>query len=252
MKYFIFLCFIVFSSFTIYGQNKVKRQQQQTSSLSIELIPVALMQSAGSGLNIQYGVEGKSRFKSLFSIGFLYNNSNTGHEREYFTSNGVPLAEWSTEVDIETTRPYPLGGVVNSNDFNNLDKLGIKQFKPKLAYRLNRYVSYEFLYKVLNKKLAIASGVGLTFGLTNRDDTHVGFTGTIENPVSGLSERFWVNINIRAKYLYTGATAKLLIDYPITDRLNLGATLGLHYIFDKNFSEDIKIPYLGLTTKIKI
>jgi hypothetical protein len=230
----------------IYGQIK------KNSYLIAELTPTTLTKGNGSGLSIQYGVEGNNRLFSLFSIGFMYDNYTTGLEREFFTSNGVPLAEWSTEVDIETTRPYPLSGVVNSNDFKNLDKLGIKQFKPKIGYRLNRYIAYELLYKLLNKKLNIYSGFGSTFGITNRDDTHVGFTGTIRNGINGTSEKFWVNINIRAKYLYLGATNKIFIDYPITERVKFGVSTGLHYIFDKNFREDTKIPYFSVTTKVQL
>jgi hypothetical protein len=159
------------------------------------------MMGIGSGLNIQYGTEFKNRFCRVASFGFMYENYNTGFEREFFTSNGVPLAEWPTEVDIETNRPYPLGGVVNGIDFENLDKLGFKQYKPKMGYRLNRYLSYELMYRITSNKLKMYAGVGPTLGLTNRDDTHVGFTGTIKNTFYGLEERFWININIRAKYL---------------------------------------------------
>lgn len=220
------------------------------NSLSFEIIPTSFMMSVGSGLNIQYGFESKNKLLSLVSVGFMYNDYTTGFERELFTSNGVPLAKWSTEVDIKTNRPYPLGGVVNSIDFQNIDKLGFKQFKPKMGYRLNRYILYEMLYKVKIRKIRIFAGAGVALGMTNRDDTHVGFTGTIKNGVNGLEERFWININIRAKYLYFGGTAKIDFLYPVNRRLDVGLTSGIHYIFDKYFREDIKIPYLGIVTKI--
>jgi hypothetical protein len=229
------------------SQTKFKHQ-----SLSFEIIPAAFMMSIGSGLNIQYGYEPNNRILTTASIGFLYNNYTTGFERELFTSNGVPLAEWSTEVDIETNRPYPLGGVVNSIDFKNIDRLGFKQYKPKMGYRLNRHFSCELLYKAINRKLKLYSGIGIMLGLTNRDDTHVGFTGTIRNDFNGLEERFWININIRAKYLFMGGTAKMNLLYPINDKLDIGLTSGIYYIFDKRFREDIKIPYLGITSKIKL
>lgn len=229
------------------GQSKVKHH-----SVSFEVIPMAFMMSAGSGLNIQYGYEFNSRLFSLATIGFMYNNYTTGFEIELFTSNGIPLAEWSTEVDIFTNRPYPLGGVVNDIDFENLERLGFKQFKPKMGYRLNRFLSCELLYKTINRQIQMYAGIGMTLGMANRDDTHVGFTGTIKNGFNGSEERFWININIRSKYLYLGSTAKLLIVYPINDRFSVGLSSGIHYLFDKNFREDTKIPYLGITTIISI
>lgn len=245
---------IIVTVFILLGTCTKSTGQPKTAhhSLSFEIIPSSFMMSVGSGLNIQYGFESKNKFLSLLGIGFMYDNYTTGFEREFFTSNGVPLAEWSTEVDIETNRPYPLGGVVNSIDFQNIDKLGFKQYKPKMGYRLNRYFLYELLYKVSGRKIQIFTGAGLTVGMTNRDDTHVGFTGTIKNEFNGLEERFWININIRAKYLYLGSTAKINLIYPVNSRLNVGLTSGIHYIFDKKFREDIKIPYIGVTTKINL
>ena len=145
-----------------------------------------------------------------------------------------------------------MGGVVNQIDFNNLDSWGLKHYKPKMSFRLNRYFTYEILYKLLDKKLNISTGIGTTIGITNREDTWVGFTGEIQNNVSGLSEEMWVNINIRAKYLYLGWTGKLVADYLVTERLNLGISDGFHYIFDKEWGADETLYYVGLLSIIKI
>lgn len=242
-----FLIYLMFDT-VVYCQHKI----QSNNSISIEIIPWALFQTPGSGLNITYNRETSKAFNHAFSIGFLYNNFETGFERELYTLNGVPLAQWSTEVDIETKRPYPLNGVVNDNDFRNLDNLGIKQFKPKLGYRLNRAVAYELSYFIINKKLRLGAGIGTTLGMTDRDDTHVGFTGNITNNLTGQTERFWVNINIRARYLYLGFNSKISLDYPVSESIRVGVNLGLNYIFDKNFQEDIKIPLVGLTGKFNL
>lgn len=244
--------FFIFSTLLWIPTKSIGQPKTKHHALSFEVVPAALMVGLGSGLNLQHSYNFNSRLSSLSTVGFMYNSYTTGLERELFTSNGVPLAEWSTEVDIYTNRPYPLGGVVNMIDFENLDRLGFKQYKPKMGYRLNRYLSSELLYKVLNRKLQIYAGLGTMIGLTNRDDTHVGFTGTIENGFTGLKERFWININIRAKYMYLGSTAKLLFIYSVNDRLGLGFSSGIHYIFDKRFREDTKIPYIGITAKVGI
>ena len=181
MKHQILITALLILSITTSG---ISQSVKLKHSLSFEIIPVSYMMTVGSGLNIQYAFESKKRFLSLVSAGFMYNNFNTGHEREFFTSNGVPLAKWSTEVDINTTRPYPLGGIVNSNDFQNLDKLGFKQFKAKMGYRLNRYLSYELLYKLSKRKLQFYAGGGITLGMTNSDETHVGFSGNIKKIVN--------------------------------------------------------------------
>lgn len=76
------------------------------------------------------------------------------------------------------------------------------------------------------------------------------FTGKIRNDVNGLEERFWVNINIRSKYIYIGALSNLRIEYVLRENFKLGFIAGLHYIVDKEFREDTKIPYLGLSNKI--
>jgi hypothetical protein len=246
MKKNIYLSIIFFLKITcIDAQNK-------KYSIAIDLLPLAYITTSGSGLNVNYNYKpSKGKMSYEFGIGFMYNNYNSGLEREFYTQNGVPLANWSTEVDIMTSRPYPLGGVVNENDFYNIDKLGIVQYKPKLAYRLNRFVTLATYYNIVaRKKINCDFGIGLTSGLSNRDETHVGFTGNISNEFNGLQERFWVNINIRSKYLYIGALSNFRIEYTIRDNFRLGFIAGLHYIVDKEFREDAKIPYLGLSNKI--
>ena len=219
--------------------------------MSVEIIPVAQLLAGANGAQISYNYS-HNRFIHSFTGGFIFSNFETGTEFEKFSSNGNPVAKWSTEVDIETNRPYPLGGVVNQIDFDNLDSWGFKSYKPKIRYRLNRYITYELLYNIFNKKINIYTGIGLTAGITNREESWVGFPGIIENEVFGLSEEMWVNINIRAKYLYLGWTGKLVADYPITERLNLGISGGFHYIFDKEWGADETLYYVGLLSKIWI
>ncbi|MEZ4906706.1 MAG: hypothetical protein R2771_03460 [Saprospiraceae bacterium] len=182
----------------------------------------------------------------------MYSNFYSGHELGSILVNDTLPARYSTEVDITTDRPYPLGGVVNGIDFSNLDSYGIVQFVPKMSYRLNRYINYELLYKIIDKKIKIDFGLGLGVGLTNREDTHVGFTGEITNGFNNLTERFWININIRAKYIYLNALTRLNIEYPVSNKVNLGLSGGIQYIFDKNFNEDVKVAYLGLYSKFNL
>lgn len=108
------------------------------------------------------------------------------------------------------------------------------------------------MYDFKVNKLSILFGFGLQGGLTTRDETHVGFTGKITSNITGEEDEFWINFNIRAKYLYWGALSKLSFEYPITSNLKLGLVGGVNYIFAKQFSEDSKDAYFGLTTRIAI
>lgn len=87
---------------------------------------------------------------------------------------------------------------------------------------------------------------------TTRDETHVGFTGEIISNLTGEQDEFWINFNIRAKYLYWGMLSKISVEYPITSNFKLGLVGGVHYIFAKNFSEDTKNAYMGITSRIGI
>ena len=242
MKYLLTLILLIIIVFNSYCQRK--------HSVSIELIPVAQLFTEASGAQVSYNME-HNRFIHSFTLGFVYANYHSGFELEDYTVNGQPIRKWSTEVDIETNRPYPFG-VVNNIHFHNLDVLGIKQYKPNLSYRLNRYFTYELLYKVLDRKVNISGGVGTTIGLTNRDDTVVGFTGEIIDGITKQKEEFWININIRAKYLYLGWTGRFIADYPITERFKLGLSSGFHYIFDKEWRADQTMYYVGVFGQIRI
>lgn len=242
----LILVFTLIICSDLYGQENSKQY-----SVSLEAIPLAIMQGNANGLNVGFSIENKKLIHS-FSLGFMFSNFYSGHELGTLKVNDTLPARYSTEVDIYTNRPYPLGGVVNDIDLSNLDSYGIKQFTPLMSYRLNRYINYELLYKLIDKRVKLMFGFGFGAGLTNREDTHVGFTGEITNGFNNLTERFWININIRAKYLYLNALSKLVIEYPISKKVNLGLSGGIQYIFDKNFNEDVKIPYLGLSARVKI
>ncbi len=218
-------------------------------TLAIELIPWGYLQT-GQTTGLQAGYEySRRRWTHAFTAGMVYDNFHSGLERETVTVNGQPPAGWSTEVDIFTTRPYPLGGVVNELDFRWLESWGFRHSRPKQSYRLNRYLTYECLYHIVQgRRFSLRLGPGITAGLTNRDDTVVGFTGDISSGVTGHTERFWININVRARYLYWGPAARLVADYRISERFSLGLSGGLHYIFAKGFREDVKMPYLGVRT----
>lgn len=246
MKTILSIVLSIILSNMLYCQNINKQH-----TLTIEILPIAQLLAGANGAQISYNYQ-KNRIVHSFTGGFVFSNFSTGTELENFTSNGEPLAKWATEVDIETNRPYPLGGVVNQIDFTNLDSWGLKSYKPKMGFRLNRYVTYELSYNIINKKLNIYSGIGITSGLTNREESWVGFPGDIKNEVSGLSEKIWVNINIRAKYLYLGWTGKLVVDYPISNKVKIGLSGGFNYIFNKDWGADETLYYIGILGKLKI
>ncbi|MEZ4906705.1 MAG: hypothetical protein R2771_03455 [Saprospiraceae bacterium] len=222
------------SVFLLYLLSNIEAQNSSRNSVSIEIIPLAVMQANATGLNVSYQHD-KNRFVHFLSIGFIYTNFHPGTQLGSVKVSDTLPARYSTEVDITTNRPYPLGGVVDENDFNNLDNYGIKQFIPKMSFRLNRFVNYDLLYKVIDRKLKVNFGLGVGIGLTNREDSYVGFVGTIKNEFNELSDELWVNINIRAKYIYLNASARLNIEYPISKNVNLGISGGIQKIFDKNF-----------------
>lgn len=224
----------------------------QYQSIIVEVMPVAFMKGNGTGLNATYKKMFNNKLGLSFSMGMIYDNFHSGLEREFFTMDGEPIERWSTEVDIYMDRPYPLGGIVNDNDFSYFEQLGITHYKPRTSYRLNRYIILDFVYSYPMKKWAFHFSAGPTLGLTNRDDVIVGFTGEIMNNFAGDSERFWVNFNFRSKYLYFGTAGKLALDYHLSEKLSLGLSCGVHYIFDRHFGEDDKLLYLGLTVTTKI
>lgn len=245
MKYFAGIFILV--PFLLLGQ-----QPNKGSYIYIDLIPFASMLTNGNGLMVGYSYQTSKRFVHNISVGMLYNNAPSGAEVENFTVDGKPIREWTTEIDYTTHRPFTFAGLVSSNDFKNLDALGIKHFKPGMSYRINRFLNYDCLYAIPINKFMFKIGLGAQLGLTNSEETHVGFTGKIVSNITGEEDEFWINFNIRAKYLYLGAITKLDFDYPVTNNLRLGVTAGIQYIFDTNFREDTKIGYAGITTRIGI
>lgn len=245
MKYILNI-FILFP-LLMYGQ-----KEDRGGSIFINLIPYASMMTNGNGLMVGYSYQTSKRFVHSLSVGMLYNNSPSGAEVENFTVDGKPIREWSTEIDYTTHRPFTFNSFVNSIDFENLDALGIKHFKPGMSYRQNKFINYDCSYAIPIYKFKLRIGFGGQFGLTNSEETHVGFTGKIISYITGEEDEFWINFNIRAKYIYLGAVSKLDFDYPITSNLRIGLTGGVHYIFNTNFMEDIKIFYAGVSTRVGI
>ncbi|MBP9927219.1 MAG: hypothetical protein KBF45_14655 [Cyclobacteriaceae bacterium] len=227
-------------------------QNNSNNFIYIELVPFASMMSNGNGAQFGFSHKTKNHFVHNFGLGFLFNNSPSGNEVDKFSFNDKPIREWSSEIDYTTHRPFTFENLVDGNDFENLDNYGIKHFKPQLSYRLNRYLNYDLQYDFRIKKLDLLIGVGLQGGLTVREDTYVGFTGKIISDVTGEEDEFWIQFNIRAKYLYWAPTSKLVVEYPVGKNLKLGLNCGLNYIFGRNFTNDTVILYGGLGVKVGI
>jgi len=241
-KLFILVCLFHFS-LVIFGQNK-----KTTHSLAIELIPIGHQYAPGNGLSCSYNLE-KGRFYQSFTLGYFSIHYNSSFSSET-TINYLEQDRWSTEIDYEVDDEFPF---LASFETEELQNLGFHQFKPKPDYRLNRYVSYELLYKILGTKIKVLTGMGLTFGLTNRSYTVYGLDGTIIGSIDNEERgEFWININARAKYLYFGPSGKLILDYQLADNLYAGISGGFHYIFNKKFAPDAALYYLGLRVKVDI
>ena len=245
MRKSILLAFLLMA-FNCFGQKKAFDR-----SISIELVPLAQMYGYSNGLMASYNFQGKRFYHSL-TVGLVFSNHLSGAEAERIKVNGKPYEQWATEIDFQTEYPFPLGGVVKNDIFEQLNDFGFHHFKPRFDYRLNRFLSYEALYKIIDKRFRLACGLGVTAGLTNREYTVVGFSGEITNQLNYFSEAFWVNINARAKYLYWGPVMRLMIDYRLTDNFRAGISGSFQYLFDRNHRVDEGVYLLGLRFEARI
>lgn len=240
IKVFV-MCICLFFSITLVSQNNL---------LSIEIIPYASMKRIGTGLNISYHYYFNNSFGASINGGIMYASFDSGLEKEFFTSNGVQLSQWSNSIDIYTSQPFPLNEIVDSDDFEYFSNQGFKHYKPHSSFRLNRFVNLKLQYRKRLKKISFDAGLGPMIGLANRDDVIVGFTGEIILNATGQRDSFWVNLNFKTRYLFFGLDGNLGMKYHINDRLTIGVNGGINYILNRNLIEDEKYIYTGITTSV--
>lgn len=250
MKKYLLVFSFLFVFIQLIGQNK-----KWDHSLVVEVIPFSHKLYDGTGLNVNYQIE-KKRFCHSITLGFNYFEFETGHS-QFITNFDDDPGRYSTSVDYEIDEDFPFlyqNSINGKNDYEILQNYGLSNLKPALDYRLQRYLTYEILGKVLQNKINIYVGLGLSLGLVNTSYTVYSMDGFIvKDDKNALVEDFWVRFNVRAKYLYVAPTTKLIIEYPINDRLDLGISGGLHFLLDREFkAEDYSLSYLGIRAKIKI
>lgn len=221
-------------------------------SLGVEIIPYSFFMGNGNGISAQINKLYKSNVGFQVKVGAIHYNWY-GKRREYYTDlEGNPLYDFSTNVDVFTAQPYPLGGVVSEYDFKLFEESGIKHLVPFSDFRRNIYCGVSFLYKKEWKYFGIQNQIGPQFGQSEYELTVVGFSGTIINELNGQSEEMWVQLEFEGRYLYLGLEETLFIYYPLKKNFDIGITTGIQYIFDKKFREDMKAFYIGLAVGVKI
>jgi hypothetical protein len=241
MRKAIISSILIFITFSVFGQ------KNGIHGLSLEIIPLGHQYVRGEGLHVNYEYE-QGKICHVFSLGHFFSDFNSTHSAQYTNFSDDP-GRWSTDIDYEINEDFPF--LAPFYLYEELQHHGFYQMKPKLDYRLNRYLSYELLYKLIDKRFRVLPGMGITAGLTNRSYTIYGLDGRITGNISDEEYgEFWITINARAKYLYYGLTGKLVMDYLITDRFSAGITGGFQAILNREFESDTTVFYLGLKTKV--
>jgi hypothetical protein len=247
-------CFFLLSFLLVIIQLNAQNEKRD-HSLVVEVLPFMHKFSYGNGLQLNYQIE-KNRFCHAFSMGFYYSDYQAGHSQFISNFNDDP-ARWSTTVDYEVDEDFPYfyeNTFIGTTDYEILQNYGFSNLKPRLDYRLHRYLTYEFLGKIIQNKINLYFGIGLSLGLANTSYTIYSMDGFIvKDDKNQLVEDYWVRFSVRAKYLYLAPTSKIVLDIPINEKLDLGFSGGLHYMLDREFKGEIySLYYLGLRAKIKL
>lgn len=241
MKY-IFLSVIFIFQVNVYSQ----------FSVGFEIIPYSVHYGNGEGIKVNTNYLVNKSFGIQMNIGSLHYNWY-GKRREFYTDlDGNPLYDFSTNVDIYTTQPYPLGGVVGPLDFKLFEEAGIKHFIPYSDYRRNIFLNLQMIHKYEWKYFGIRNHIGPTIGQSEFELTVVGFSGTITNELNNQSEEMWVQLEFEGRYLYLGLEESLFLYYPVKENFDIGITTGIQYIINKRYREDMKTFSIGIGLDVKI
>lgn len=238
------LAFTVGINKPIFGQTINKNKE-----ILIELVPFFYMSDVGMGIQVGYTLTKGAQFDNLLTYGVVYDYFNSAYPMPFV--NGEPIAELSTESTVFDKDPYPFF-IPDQTIFNHYREMGFKHFKPFQGYRINHFLTYEFLYHTYSyKKVDFGVGLGATLGLT-MTESQVGAYNQELAIFGGDPHMFWIEFNMRSRYLYYGATQKAYVGYRVGQNLTLGVSAGLQYLFAKNFMQDDFIPYIGALIKVGI
>lgn len=241
MRQVILFSFLTSIALSVFGQKDGKH------ALSVEFIPLGHQYVRGDGLHVNYEFD-HGKVCHVFTMGYFFSDFNSSFSAQYTNFTDDP-GRWSTEIDYEINEDFPF--FAPKYLYEDLQNHGYYQFKPKLDSRLNRFISYELLYKLINNRFRVMPGVGITTGLATRSYTIYGLDGRIIGNIDDEDYgEFWININARAKYLYYGITGKLVLDYLFSDRFSAGITTGFQALMNRNFNTDTTVYYLGLKAKV--
>ena len=229
-----------------------KSTAQNKNSLQVEILPIAIVNQNGTGLQIAWQRQINDKIYLELGYGIIYDLINqSGYDSP--KANGLPIGKYTTEVNIKDAAQSFNFILPDPSVIADLNRMGFKQITPFKSYRLDNYGSFSVGFSVKKlKKWRIIPQLGLLLGIANRTEIGGGLTSNLgDNPFIGsTAPQGWIVFQAYSRYWYFGVSGKVNVYRRIKDNTFLGVVAGTNLILDEKSRVDDLIFYTGVSLKV--